>query len=87
VNKGPLVCCVRSEHTRFRGLLETLSVARVTKLRVDVDTVSFVVGPHAVRRCSVCCTRNAELYRMIVVTVEGLLQMPYNRICRDLERF
>jgi len=72
--------------SRLGGLLEALSITRVPKLRVDVDTVGLVVGPHAVRRCSVCCTRNAELYRMIVVTVEGFLQMPDNRICGHLKR-
>jgi len=73
--------------SRLRGLLETLCVARVPKLGVDVDAVGFVVRPYSVRRCSICCTWNAELYRMIVVTVEGLLQMPYDRICRNLKRF
>lgn len=66
--------------SRLRGLLETLGITRIAKLGVDVDTVGLVVGPHAVRRRSVSCTRNAELYRMIVVTVEGFLEVPYDRI-------
>jgi len=66
-------------------LLETLSIARVPKLGMDVDAVGFVVRPHTVRRCSVCCTGNAKLYSMIVVSVEGLLQMPDDRISGYLE--
>jgi len=73
--------------SRFWGLLETLSVAGISNLRVDVDTVGLVVGPHAVRRRRICGTRNAELNRMIIVTVEGLLQVPDDRICGNLERF
>jgi hypothetical protein len=75
----------KTEHTRFWGLLETLSVAGISNLRVDVDTVGLVVGPHAVRRRRICGTRNAELNRMIIVTVEGLLQVPDDRICGNLE--
>lgn len=59
--------------TRFRGLFETLGITRIAKLRMNVNAICFIVGPHTVRRSSVCCARNAELYRMIVIAVEGLL--------------
>ena len=71
--------------SRFGSLLEAFGITGIPKLRVDVDTVGLVIGPHAVRRCSISCTWNAELYRMIVVTVEGFLEVPDNSISRHLE--
>jgi len=64
----------------FRGLLEALGIARISKLRVDVDTVGLIVGTHTIGRGSICSTRYSELDGVVVVTVEGLLEVPYHCI-------
>jgi len=73
--------------TGFRSLLEPLRISGIPKLRVNVDAVALVVRPHAIRGGSIGSTRHTELDGVVVVAVEGLLQVPYHSIGGHLVGF